>query len=314
MKADTVDILLSTYNGETHLPVQLESIVQQDYADWRLIIRDDGSKDNTVQIIEQFRMKYPYKVVIIKDSLGNLGYNKSFMELLKHSVADYMMFCDQDDYWYPNKISALLNALKNEGQKCVPGAELAFSDVQIADNKLNVIRESFFKYIGYNPVKGNQVFFLRNYVPGCNMMFKKSLIQKVLKTENIIGHHDHWIIMVAASVSNVLCLDKPLMKYRTHGKNAIGVDIERENKTGVLMKDILKYSFQNKKYRDALYSKNIAQLQNICSVFADSVSKDANFFSNIDKSNFFARKISNLSKPYISGHSFMEQLTYLLCF
>ncbi len=294
--------------------MQLDSLFQQDCTDWKLLVRDDGSTDKSMELIEQYSARHPGKITLVKDAKGNLGYNKAFMELLKQATAEYIMFCDQDDYWYPNKISTLLNALENEGQKCIPGAELAFSDVQIADDELNVTRESFFKYIGYNPKKGNPVFFLKNYVPGCNLMFKKSLAQKVLKTENIIGYHDHWIMMVAASISNILCLDEPLMKYRTHDKNAIGVNLEQENKSRILVKDLLKYSFQNKKYRDLLYSENIAQMQNICSVFPDLVSQDAKFFSGVGKSNYLARKIKNISKPYISGRSFMEQLTYILCF
>src|SRR5581483_8549808 len=120
----TVDILLSVFNGARYLPDQLDSIAKQDYTGWRVMVRDDGSKDNTVQIIEQFRQKHADKILILNDNQGNIGFNKSFMELMKQSTADYIMFCDHDDYWFPNKISSLLNALQNEGQKCVPGAEL----------------------------------------------------------------------------------------------------------------------------------------------------------------------------------------------
>jgi glycosyltransferase involved in cell wall biosynthesis len=309
-----VDILLSTYNGEKYLPEQLESVALQDYSDWKLIIRDDGSTDKTIQIIEQFKQKYSNRVTVIKDNKGNLGYSKSFLELMRQSAANYIMFCDQDDYWYPNKISTLLAALQNEGKKNQQSGCLVFSDLQIADGKLDVIGNSFLEHIGYAKSKGSQIFFLKNYVPGCSLMFNKALLQGALKTENIIGYHDYWLIMLAASMNKIVSEDKPLMKYRTHDRNAVGVKLEQEGNTGVLIKDSLKYFLQNEKYRTLLYSKNIAQLQNICSVFPDLVTKEAKAFCNIDKSSYFGRKLRNLSKPYLAGRSFMEQLTYIICF
>ncbi len=93
-----VEILLSTFNGEKYLSYQLESLKQQSYRNWRLLVRDDGSSDATPFILEEFAGKYPERVWIIKDGFLHLGLCKSLARLLEHSKAPYILFCDQDDF------------------------------------------------------------------------------------------------------------------------------------------------------------------------------------------------------------------------
>jgi glycosyltransferase involved in cell wall biosynthesis len=94
-----VDILLATYNGGEFLADQLASIERQTFSEWRLIVRDDGSTDNTVLILEEFRECYPDKVLLIEDLEHNLGPGRNFERLLGYSDAPYFFFCDQDDVW-----------------------------------------------------------------------------------------------------------------------------------------------------------------------------------------------------------------------
>jgi len=310
----TVDILLSVYNGESFLQQQLDSIAGQSYSDWRLILRDDGSSDKSREIIEQFKNNHPEKIEIVKDTKGNIGYNASFMELMGHATADHILLCDHDDFWYPEKISVLLAAIKDEEKKDNTKGILAFCDLQLTDEKLNITHDSFLRKMRFNKNNGNQVFFLKNYVPGCSTMFNKALLQEAFKTQNLIGFHDQWLITLAAAINGIVCVNKPLMKYRQHDKNAIGIKADQAQTLGLFIKDALKYAFQNKKYRQLMYSKNIAQLQNICSVLPGAVSKEASDFDAIDRSAYISRKLKNISKPYLIGRSFLEQLTYIICF
>ncbi len=313
----SVEILLSTYNGEKYLSSQLESILEQDYQNWKLVIRDDGSTDGTLAILNGYIQKYPEKLCLLSDNDGNLGYSGSFTKLLKQSSAAYIMFCDQDDYWLRTKISMMLSVIVEE-ETDFPGIpHLVFSDLQMSDTNLAVVFPSFLNKAGYTPDRGVQIFFLKNYVPGCSMMFNRKLVLETLKTENIINLHDHWLALVCAATGKLTCIEKPLMKYRMHDNNAIGfleADLHVGRKISLFFKDILKYCFSNKKYRDLLYLKNIRQLQNICAHLGASVSKDAIGFSQIDKRNYFKRKIKNLSKPYILEKSLLKQLTYIICF
>ena len=101
MSDKKVAVLLSTYNGEKYVGAQIHSILTQNYKNIEIVVRDDGSKDKTVEIIKEYMQKYSN---IVLHQGENLGFIKSFFELLKYEDADYYAFADQDDIWLPNKI------------------------------------------------------------------------------------------------------------------------------------------------------------------------------------------------------------------
>ena len=94
-----VDILLAAYNGGKYIAEQIDSILAQTYQDFRLIIRDDASTDNTVMIIDEYAAKYPDKIWVVHDDAVCKSATKNFFQLLTYAEADYVMFSDQDDYW-----------------------------------------------------------------------------------------------------------------------------------------------------------------------------------------------------------------------
>lgn len=183
-----VNILLSTYNGEKYLLEQLESINRQTYPKIHLYIRDDGSSDGTLSILESFSSKYP--VTIIKGN--NIGFMKSFFELL--SIADsgdFWAFCDQDDIWLPHKISLSVDWLKKQ-DKQIP---LLFqSAYEVVDE--NLIHKQDYLPPNYN------IDFRRSITENCYSGFS-CVINKVSRDmllkgnpENI-DYHDWWMEMIA---------------------------------------------------------------------------------------------------------------------
>jgi glycosyltransferase involved in cell wall biosynthesis len=312
-----VEILLSTYNGGQYLSTQLDSILQQDYPYWKLLIRDDGSTDGTLSTLQVYAQKYPDKIILLNDTEGNLGYCESFYKLLKQSSADYLMFCDQDDYWYPSKISTMLSYMIREEVGMPVMARIVFSDLEVADSELKTTKASFLKMIQYSSRSKTQVFFLKNYVPGCNIMFNRTLIQQAFKTDNIVHLHDYWLMLVCSAVGKITFIKKPLMKYRMHDNNAIGHKEQQSsfiNRLMLFLKEVTKYGAANKKYRDIMYSHNMKQMKNICKCLPTDVSIDAVIFSEVDKSSYLARKIRNISTPYLLETSLLKQLTYIICF
>ena len=103
MPKPAIAVLMSTYNGEDYLAQQIESIQNQSYKDWRLFIRDDGSNDDTVKIIEEYQRKDRRIQLINQGHIKNVGVVRSFFELLENVDADFYMFSYQDDYWFPDK-------------------------------------------------------------------------------------------------------------------------------------------------------------------------------------------------------------------
>lgn len=135
-----IDILLSTYNGEKYLYAQIVSIQKQTMQNWRLLVRDDGSTDNTIDILESFALT-DKRILFLKDNKGNLGVVRSFEQLLYYSTANYIMFVDQDDVWLPNKIEHTLQAILKMETKEPDKSLLVFTDVFVVDSEL---KKNFF--------------------------------------------------------------------------------------------------------------------------------------------------------------------------
>ena len=106
-----IEILLGTFNGGAFLEQQINSILEQTYHDWRMIIRDDGSTDNTLSLIEGYIEKHPDKFTLIINEKASGSAKNNFMRLIQDASADYVMFCDQDDFWEPDKIQLTYNML-----------------------------------------------------------------------------------------------------------------------------------------------------------------------------------------------------------
>lgn len=134
-KKATIQVLMSTYNGEKYLIQQVESILNQQNVDVHLLIRDDGSTDGSINVIQQLKEKYNSRIDYYKGK--NVGYKKSFLDLTKKTKKDfdYFAFADQDDYWMPQKLESALAHLMLNTDK----VQLYASTVIIADENLNYL-------------------------------------------------------------------------------------------------------------------------------------------------------------------------------
>ena len=137
-----IDILLSTYNGERFIKEQIDSILSQTFTDWRLIIRDDFSKDNTPLIIKEYSEKYPEKISILT-SEKNLGCKSSFETLLRESKNDYVMFSDQDDIWLPDKVKEAYQMMIEAERDNKGKAIICCTDLIVVNEKLEVQKKSY---------------------------------------------------------------------------------------------------------------------------------------------------------------------------
>ena len=146
-----IDILMSTYNGARFVEAQIDSILAQDFNDFRLLIRDDGSADGTPDIIERYSEIDP-RVTVEKDEKGNIGPARSFLSLLQCSTSDFFMFADQDDIWLPGKISSSLRKIQellSDQEAIRPTA--VFTDLIVCDNEMKSISDSLWKYQSLDP-------------------------------------------------------------------------------------------------------------------------------------------------------------------
>lgn len=220
---ETIDILLATYNGEKYVDQQIESILNQTYSNIRLIISDDGSKDQTIQILKEYEKKDAR--VKVYEQEENLGYVKNFEFLLKQVKSDFYMLSDQDDVWLPEKIQKSLELLKMEK------ADLVFGDLKVVNQNLEMIYPSFGDFMKLNRKiqKSNNGFemnYLYNCVTGCTILARKETIEEILPVPTYSKYvaHDHWMALMAAKNGKLAYLTEPYILYRQHGNNQIGTN------------------------------------------------------------------------------------------
>lgn len=208
-----VEVLMSTYNGERFLKEQIDSILNQEGVEISLMIRDDGSTDKTINIIDEI-VKQNSNVSMYRGE--NLGPARSFMDLIYNSnEADYYAFADQDDVWDSKKIISAIN--KMDGKENEP--TLYISALQVVDENLNDIE--FRKVEGNFCLEGEMV---KNFATGCTQVFNNKL-RNILKKykPNFIVMHDSWITRVCYAVEGKVIIDEnSYIKYRQHEKNLIG--------------------------------------------------------------------------------------------
>lgn len=221
---ETITILLATYNGAKYIDQQLNSILSQTYTDWQLLIRDDGSKDDTLFIISKYIQAHPGKIWLIANEEKNGGSSHNFSVLLQHAGnAGYIMFCDQDDEWKPNKIELTLQTMKE--QEALHDAEcpvLIFTNFQYVDENMQVIPGK--KDFEINRL-GDLTFaqsLAHNPVYGCTTIMNHALADKVGTIPPQADFHDHWIALVAAAFGEVCYMKEKTVLYRQHGRNLSG--------------------------------------------------------------------------------------------
>ena len=218
-----IDILMSTYNGATFLHQQINSILNQTYTNWRLIIRDDGSSDTTKTIIENYALSHPDKIIIGDKNTPNLGSTKSFERLLYFVESDYFMFSDQDDIWRADKIENTLlemNRIETLYGKNIP--IMVCSDAQCIDTNGNMICPSFFlsqKFI--DTTKRDIDLLALNVVQGSTALMNRKVLDYVRPFPKYVIH-DQWIAVITAHYGKVSYLHEQLLLYRQHGHNVLG--------------------------------------------------------------------------------------------
>lgn len=221
---------MSTYNGGQYLREQIESFIAQTNKDWQLFVRDDGSKDNTVEILTDYTQKCPHQIHIVDDVKENLGAGQSFMHLLEVTDADYYMFSDQDDVWMPDKIERTLRKLQDVESQYPGEAAGVFTDLTVVDKDLNVLMPSLWQGDNRHPEYTRNFYkqwVNRHATYGCTQMVNreaKKIVFPYHQFEGVQGAHDNWIEYILIKKGHYDYLDEPTIFYRQHGSNVVGAN------------------------------------------------------------------------------------------
>ena len=156
-----------------------------------LLIRDDCSTDNTIEIVLRYQEIYPARIKILANEGVSLGAYLNFVELLTYACSDYYMFCDHDDIWLPNKVQISYERMKQLEVDNPDKAIIVHTDMKVVDHNLNIIFDSFWEYSNLLPnhTKFEEIV-LCNSANGCTMLFNNHAREVALKNIDNATMHD----------------------------------------------------------------------------------------------------------------------------
>ena len=208
-------VLMSTYNGEKYICEQLDSIINQTFQNIDILVRDDGSRDKTQEILEKYKIDNKLDWY----TGDNLKPAKSFMDLVYNcdNSYDYYAFCDQDDFWLEDKISRAVDLLSRSDKPA-----MYYCATNNVDSHLNHIDNYFRNSKASKSLKSS--IKAGSLIPGCTMVFNRELLNFIrLYKPEYIGMHDNWVHLICLAVhGDVISDENALILYRQHTNNAVG--------------------------------------------------------------------------------------------
>jgi glycosyltransferase involved in cell wall biosynthesis len=218
-----IAILLATYNSSKYLTQQIQSIITQSYTNWTLYIRDDGSDDTTISIIEKYTQLFK-NIIFLTDVVKHRGVKDNFGWLMEQVESEYYMFCDHDDVWLPQKIELSMMKMAEYQNVRQDKAIIVHTDLTVVNERLEVIYPSFWKFRHITPQSTSFRYHCAcNNVTGCTMLFNKLARDLSLPIPVEASLHDSWIALVVAFHKGIITyIEEPLILYRQHATNIIG--------------------------------------------------------------------------------------------
>lgn len=264
---------MTTYNGAKFVAQQLDSIIDQTIKDFELIICDDCSTDNTLDIISKYASD-DSRIKIIRNQ-NNLGFKKNFEQALRFCTGDFIALCDQDDIWEENHLELLISNIGNN--------YVIAGNNQLVDADMKSLSSDFFsshlfsleKYPDNSDIL-KKILLSGNCFQGASMLLKRDFLKFYLPLPEDIPYHDSWLAALACSFNKFTCINTIITKYRQHDNQVTHND--KSNK-GFAEKRVL--------FCNELLYRN-PEIDNPIKIF---ITKSKIYFSNVID---FKQKVSQL--------------------
>lgn len=219
-----VDVLLAVYNGEAYLSSFLDSLVAQTFRNFRLIVSDNKSNDDTRSILESYRPKFEGGLIVMQPPPETVCAPLNFSRVTGASDAHYAMYADADDVWHADKIVKSLAVMRDAERRFGASTPiLVHSDLVVVDRDLKPLHHSLWDYQLIDPTRtGLNKLLMQNCVTGCTMMLNRPLIRLGHPLPVQAPSHDYWFALVASAFGQIVAIREPLIEYRQHGGNLTG--------------------------------------------------------------------------------------------
>lgn len=280
-----IAILMATYNGERFLKQQLDSILSQSYTEWVLYVRDDGSTDQTLDILRKYEELDSRIHYSVSNSIKHgpfINFHNLIHSMYNEDAFDYYVFADQDDIWIDTKLQILVDSFKNEGTP-----ELLYSDMKVIDEENRVCVDSMNADRNIQLHNKYQLFFIHSYIWGCTVAFNYALFKLVPRVDldsrlAEILSHDNYFAKFALIYGDVTYIDKQLILYRRHSDN---VSIFKNSKSN--LKDV--------------FSTMLFGVRNIIQLHAKTYSQTLYMIDQARKSNLSTKELEELAESINTG-------------
>lgn len=249
-------VVIATYNGENYIEEQLNSILNQTLKPNEIVICDDLSTDNTLKILHQVKKRTTVPIKVFQHK-KNMGVRSSFSDAIRVASEEIIFLCDQDDYWYENKIECFMNVFANDNDII-----MVFSDADVVDQNLKKTGKTLWNSINFTPtnIQDSTNFadeiLKRNIFTGMCMAVKKELIKsnKMFIYNEML--HDEEIGWNAIFTGKIEMISKPLVAYRQHSENVIGSSNTRKFESFAFMRKKVKESTERTQRKFKELSEN----------------------------------------------------------
>lgn len=228
MAAASTVVVLATYQGARFVEEQLRSVVGQRRPPDHIVVRDDGSTDGTPDLVREVLATsgISYELSVNDRRLGAVGNFAALLaELAAEPRGEIVLLCDQDDRWHERKTATVVAAFGAD-----PAAMAMFSNARLVGEAGEPLDGNVWTRTGFTGSlrrrwdRGDSfgVLLSRNVTPGATLAFRAELLRAALPIP-AVGWHDHWMLRVAAAIGRVSIIDEPLVDYRLHSSNVVGL-------------------------------------------------------------------------------------------
>jgi len=301
-----ISVAMATYNGAKYLIEQLESIRNQTYKVDEIIVVDDCSNDNTIELINEYIEKYPECNLKVYENSENLGYKRNFHRALSLCKGEIVFLCDQDDIWMENKVEVMSKVLKEHPEVGVVSSAFIQMD---GDGNNETPKTVYSRKL----VKGElacvpiEDLIFHNISQGCSMAVRSDIKDLFLENFSEEIPHDWAMNIIAAMKKKCYYLNEYLFCYRIHDKNTIGLSdnltLEKKNTLEIRIHDAMQalkviglIQCVDKSYYD-----NNAKLKEMSSFAVLHV-------KNLKEKRFFSLLLQNFNVHYKKLKSFRGRI------
>ena len=310
-----ISVAMATYNGQDYIKEQLVSILNQNKRVDEIVICDDCSTDNTINIIKEFLEENSNLDIRLFINKENVGYKINFKKALSYCKGEYIFLCDQDDIWLANKVEKMIGIMETNNN-----IKVLASSYELIDSNGNITKSntSLYKHDVKQDTLKRITFeelVVGNSFQGCSLCIRAEINDKFQTHFNEYFHHDWLLNIYASEVNGMYFYNEPLFQYRIHEKNAIGL-----SGLAPVTYDVKSLEGRLKTAKESL--NNLKQLEYIDEDVYGNISEFnkykqfyINHISNIENGYFIKLLISNLNPYYRLIKSFKGRIMdMMVCF